>query len=89
VIANTSGIDAEKLAEAIVVIFNRRAEHAAPSDVPAPPNEWATPWQRLARDVPATDDIAEGFATAVALFAPILSAAITSGSWRAGGGWSV
>ena len=87
VIANTSGIDAARLAEAITVIFARRAEHAVPSAVPAPPAEWATPWRRLARDVPATDDIAEGYRTAVELFGPILDGTVTTGVWRPGDGW--
>jgi predicted nucleotidyltransferase component of viral defense system len=87
VIASTSGIDAAKLAEAITVIFARRTEHAVPSAVPAPPAEWTTPWRRLAREVPATDDIAEGHRTAVALFGPILDGTVTTGVWRPGDGW--
>jgi hypothetical protein len=87
VIANTSAIDAAKLAEAIAVIFARRAEHAVPAAVPAPPAEWATPWRRLARDVPATDDVVEGHRTAVALFGPVLDGAVTTGAWRPGEGW--
>lgn len=87
VIANTSAINAAKLAEAIAVIFERRAEHAVPAAVPAPPSEWATPWRRLARDVPATDDVVEGHRTAVALFGPVLDGTVTSGAWRPGDGW--
>ncbi len=37
VIANTSAIDATKLAEAITVIFERRAEHRVPASLPEPP----------------------------------------------------
>jgi hypothetical protein len=88
VIANTSAVDAAKLAEAIEVIFGRRAEHAAPAAVPVPPAEWATPWRRLARHVPATVDIAEGYGTAVALFGPVLDGTVTTGAWQPGDGWS-
>lgn len=88
VIANTSAIDAAKLAEAINAIFDRRAEHAVPAAVPAPPAEWATPWRRVARDVPATDDLAEGYRAAAALFGPILDGTVTTGVWLSGDGWS-
>lgn len=87
VIANTSTIDAARLVEAIAVIFERRAEHPVPRHLPEPPTEWATPWQRLARDVPATDDLVDGYRTAVALFDPVLGAATPAGVWRAGVGW--
>lgn len=46
VIANMSAIDAAKLAQAIKVIFTRRAAHAVPASLPVPPAEWATPWRR-------------------------------------------
>jgi predicted nucleotidyltransferase component of viral defense system len=88
VIANTSTIDAARLAKAIAVIFGRREEHAVPTAVPPPPAAWATPWQRLARDVPATDDIADGYRIAAVVFNPILDGAVTTGAWQPGGGWS-
>jgi len=87
VIASTSVIDAAKLAEAIRVIFDRRAEHAVPARLPEPPAEWAMPWRRLARDVPAADDIAEGYRVAVDLFDPILARTVETGEWRPGVGW--
>jgi predicted nucleotidyltransferase component of viral defense system len=87
VIANTSAIDAAKLAEAITVIFGRRAEHAVPAALPQPPTEWATPWRRLARDLPAADDIDGGYGTAVALFDPILDRAVIDAAWQPGVGW--
>lgn len=87
VIANTSAIDATKLFEAIAVIFERRAEHAVPTSLPESPEEWATPWRRLVRDVPATDDIAEGHGIAVALFGPVLGRTVATGAWRPGTGW--
>ena len=85
---NTSAIDATKLAEAIAVIFDRRAEHAVPAALPEPPTEWAAPWRRLARNVPATGDIAEGYRTAVALFGPVLDGTLTTGAWWPGERWS-
>ena len=88
VIANTSTIDAGKLAEAIAVIFDRRAEHDVPAALPQPPAEWSAPWRRLARDVPATDDIADGHRIAAAIFNPVLDGAVTTGTWQTGAGWS-
>lgn len=87
VIANTSAIDAAKLAEAITVIFERRAEQAVPASLPHPPEEWATSWRRLARDVPATHDIADGHGGAAALFDPVLRRERAAGAWRPGKGW--
>lgn len=87
VIANTSAIDAAKLAEAMTIIFDRRAEHAVPARLPEPPAEWAMPWRRLARDVPAADDIAEGHRIAVDLFDPILARTVETGEWRPCQGW--
>jgi predicted nucleotidyltransferase component of viral defense system len=87
VIANTSVISATMLAEAITVIFKRRAEHPVPAALPEPPVEWATPWRRLARDVPAPDELAEGYPVAAALFDPILAGTVTTGTWQPGQGW--
>jgi Nucleotidyl transferase AbiEii toxin, Type IV TA system len=88
VIANTSAMDAAQLVEAITVIFERRDEHAVPAEVSAPPPEWATPWRRLARLAPAPDEIAEGHRVAAALLDPILSRAISVGTWQPQAGWN-
>jgi hypothetical protein len=87
VIANTSVVDAAKLVEAITEIFERRAEHPVPAALPEPPTEWATPWRRLARDVPTTDELGEGHRVAVALFDPILARILATGTWQPGEGW--
>jgi len=87
VIANTSAIDAAKLAEAITVIFERRAEQPVPASLPRPPEDWAAPWRRLARDVPATHDVADGYRHAVVLFDPVLCREVAVGAWRPGTGW--
>jgi len=88
VIANTSVIDATKLTEAIMVIFDRRAEHPVPASLPEPPAAWATPWRRLARDVPATEELADGYREAAALLDAVLNGTVASGEWRPGNGWS-
>ncbi len=89
VIANTLAIDAAKLAEAVAAIFARRVDQAVPASFPAPPAEWAVAWPRLARNVPAADDLAEGYRNAAALFDPVLGGAVTTGAWQPGVGWSV
>lgn len=81
-------IDAAKLTEAITVIFDRRAEHTVPVALPEPLAEWTAPWRRLARDLPATNDITEGSRIAVALFDPILARTVATGAWRPGEGWA-
>lgn len=87
VIASTSVIGAAKLAKAIAVIFERRAEHPVPTALPNPPPEWATPWRRLARDVPAPDELGEGFRVAAALLDPILMGTVATGTWQTSEGW--
>jgi hypothetical protein len=87
VIASTSAIDAAKLSEAITVIFDRRAEHKVPGALAEPPVDWATPWRRLARELPASDDITQGYRVAVALFDPILARTVATGTWRPSEGW--
>jgi hypothetical protein len=88
VIANTSAVDAARLAEAITAIFDRRAEPTVPAALPEPPAEWTAPWRRLTRDLPATDDTTEGYRLAAALFDPILARAIATGVWEPGEGWA-
>ena len=56
------------------MIFARRAEHDVPVALAQPPTEWGTPYRRLAGGIPATDDVADGYRIAVALFAPMLAA---------------
>lgn len=88
VIANTQVVDAAKLVEAITVIFERRAEHPVPAALPEPPAEWAAPWRRLARAVPATDELGDGHRIAAAVFDPILVRAVETGRWRPGEQWT-
>jgi hypothetical protein len=87
VIANTSVIGVAKLAEAITLIFERRAEHPVPAALPEPPAEWATPWRRLAREVPAHDELGDGYRVAAALFDPMLAGTVATGAWQPGEGW--
>lgn len=87
VIANTSVIDAARLHEAINVIFDRRAEHAVPAELPQPPAGWAAPWRPLARALPATDDIEAGYVVAAEIFDPILAGDVTTGLRQPGERW--
>ena len=87
-IANTQEVDAANLAEAITVIFERRGENAVPATLPQPPGEWAAPWRRLVREVPAADELVDEDRIAAALFDPILARAVTMGTWRPAGRWA-
>ena len=69
------------------MIFERRAEQFVPASLPRPPEDWETPWRRLARDVPATPDIADGYRGAVALFDPVLRRKVAAGVWQPETGW--
>jgi len=53
-----------------------------------PPDEWGVPWRRLARDVPAADDIADGYRVAIELFHPVLEGSVTTGAWQTRDGWT-
>ncbi len=81
VIAHTTTIDTERLAHAIMDIFDRRATHPVPNAVPPPPNDWEPGWRKLAASVPADDDVHHGHATAASLLDPILNHELTSGTW--------
>ena len=88
VIASTQVVDAAKLVGAITAIFERRAKHPVPTALPYPAREWAAPWRRLARDVPATDELGDGHRIAAALFDPILARTVATGAWRPGEQWA-
>lgn len=88
VIANTSTINASQLNEAIRTIFDRRGEQSPPHSVPPPPSTWARPWNRLVRDLPASEDMAAGHAIATTLFNPVLAETRTDGLWQPDSGWT-
>ena len=71
VIANTTGLGAERLREAIGKIVA----------LPAPPRDWAAPWRRLVADLPADVDVDAGYQAAAAFLDPVLAGATRLGRW--------
>ncbi|MGA2928918.1 MAG: nucleotidyl transferase AbiEii/AbiGii toxin family protein [Solirubrobacteraceae bacterium] len=82
-IAELSTLDAAVLKQAIDTTFSSRATDQLPTYLPPPPDEWRTPFRRLAQAVGVADDLEAGYTTAAALLNPILSGKITHGRWQA------
>ena len=81
VIANTTELDVERLNDAIDEIFSRRATHARPIAVPAPPNDWAAAWRRLVMDLPADAEVGPGHQAVASFLDPVLANVIRRGTW--------
>jgi predicted nucleotidyltransferase component of viral defense system len=82
VIARTTPIDADRLSQAVRSIFERRATHAVPRSLEAPPPDWARPWQALVTHLPADRELQAGFETAAALWDPLLAGAADAMVWN-------
>jgi predicted nucleotidyltransferase component of viral defense system len=82
VIARTTRIDADRLSAAARLIFERRATHAIPRALEAPPRAWARPWGALVTYLPADGDLQAGFHTAAALWDPVLAGAADGMAWN-------
>lgn len=65
--------DAARLRSEIETIFALRATHELPRAFPAPPDEWAVPFRRLAEEVDLSPNLAAGYRAAAGFFDPILS----------------
>jgi hypothetical protein len=62
--------------------FTRRAGQLAPPTLPDPPADWRVPFGRMARDIGLDPDLEAGHALAARMLDPILSGAISSGTWQ-------
>jgi hypothetical protein len=80
-IAELANLDASDLRIQIETVFSLRATHSAPSHLPLPPIDWATPFRRLAEEVGVPAQLEEGHRDAAALFNPVLSGDVTAGTW--------
>jgi predicted nucleotidyltransferase component of viral defense system len=81
-IAELSTLDAARLRQAIDATFANRATDQLPRSLPAPPEEWRTPFRALAQAVGVADDLGAGHTTAAALLDPVLSDKIKRGRWN-------
>jgi hypothetical protein len=85
VIARTTPIDADRLSDAVRSIFERRATHAIPRSLEAPPRAWARPWEALVTHLPADHELQGGFNTAAALWDPVLAGTADGMVWNSSG----
>jgi predicted nucleotidyltransferase component of viral defense system len=81
VIANSTELDATRLGHAIDGIFSRRATHARPAAVPAPPKDWAAAWRRLVLDLPAEAEVGAGHQAVASFLDPVLAHVTRRGTW--------
>jgi hypothetical protein len=80
-IATSRSIDAGELRSALDRTFAARGRQGLPESVPAPPEDWAVPFRRLASEVGLDGDLAAGHETASRLLNPVLNGAAASGRW--------
>lgn len=89
-IAELSPLDAAKLRNAIDSTFGQRKTHPLPPTLPPPPPEWATQFRRLADEVGLSTDLTTGHKAARAFVDPVLTNAVSVGTWQPGRGcWLV
>ena len=79
-IAASEPIDAKALRTALETTFGERQRQELPSNLPAAPADWATPYRRLAAEVGVEPDLTVAFAAAAAFLNPILAGRST-GTW--------
>jgi hypothetical protein len=73
--------DAATLRGEIEATFVRRGTHPVPSGLPLPPEDWRTPFRRLAEAVGVPGDLRTGHGDAAALIDPVLESSVTRGIW--------
>lgn len=73
-------LDAARLRNALVGVFEGRRQHGLPDRLPPPPTEWDVPYRKLAKEVGLDPDLRAGYAQAAALLDPVLAG-------RAAGHW--
>lgn len=81
-IAELFPLDAGTLQDEIEATFAGRGTHAIPSTLPSPPDEWRTPFRRLAEASGVSGDLRGGHSAAAALLAPILQGLVERGAWN-------
>jgi hypothetical protein len=81
-IAELSTLDAATLHAEIESTFARRATHPVPSALPQPPDDWRTPFRRLAEAVGVSSDLLVGYDDVTAMINPVLEGVIEQGAWN-------
>ncbi len=80
-IATESLIDATKLTAALLDTFVRRSQQALPAALPPPPDDWRTPYRRLASGIGLDPDMSSGHQLAAQFLDPVLAGSLTKGHW--------
>lgn len=80
-ISELAQFDAVRLRHEIGDLFERRATHAVPDALPAPPKDWDRPYAKLAGEVGLEPDPGDGHERATALVEPVLRNDELAGLW--------
>jgi hypothetical protein len=84
VMASSFSFRAGRLRQALTTTFDERASHPLPAELPPPPDEWRTPYRRMAAEVDLDSDVTVGYERAKAFLDPILTRMVSNDmSWNA------
>jgi hypothetical protein len=92
-IRSSARLEVGRLQYALKVVFESRATHPLPKEIPFPPSAWATAYRRLAREVGLNPDMREGHQLAADFLNPVLGETLpenpkwdpSAGSWHSRG----
>lgn len=92
-IGSSATFDVGRLLHALRTVFESRATHPLPKELPPPPSDWATAYRRLAREVGLNSDLHDGHRLAADFLNPILGETLpdnakwdpSAGSWHTRG----
>jgi predicted nucleotidyltransferase component of viral defense system len=73
-VAKLERLAAEKLHDALRLIFDQRERQRLPQSIPKPPPDWSVPYRRLAAELGLPPDLASAHAAAAAFLDPVLAA---------------
>jgi len=79
-IGSLETLEAASLRQAIVDVFEERAQQPLPTSLPPPPRNWEAPYRRLASEVGVEPNLANSFARVAAFLDPVL-AGLAAGKW--------
>jgi predicted nucleotidyltransferase component of viral defense system len=74
-------LDAARLRNALVGVFEGRRQQGLPDRFPPPPTDWAVPYRKLAKEVGVDPDLRAGYAEVATLIDPALADRAT-GRWN-------
>jgi hypothetical protein len=81
-IAESVAVPADQLVLAIRAVFEERATHPLPVNLPRPPAEWRTAYKKMADEVGIESDIDEAFSLVANLLDHVLGVQMAGGTWN-------